>query len=197
MATANEFASEESGFCEIFLLNTLMMKFELKYKYHSNMILQETAYEYVIGKMADILLGLDEFVLVLLMPKPEYFVRPRVNTMAADGLALCIIRPRDSKITVSCTIYSFKLKGSHNLLIMFVLETHLNSYVAEDRIFWLIGQYHACWYPGSRSRQGISRHDIDCVGEATCNDPTKRISSACVKPNMPNDSKRECIFVNL
>ena len=29
------------------------------------------------------------------------------------------------------------------------------------------GQYHACWCPGSLSRQGISRNDIDSIVYAT------------------------------
>ena len=28
----------------------------------------------------------------------------------------------------------------------------------------LFGQYNACWYPGSLSRQGIRRNDINSIG---------------------------------
>ena len=40
-----------------------------------------------------------------------------------------------------------------------MLETEYSS---------LFDQYHACWCPGSLSRQDISRHGVDSIGYATC-----------------------------
>ena len=40
-------------------------------------------------------------------------------------------------------------------------------------------------------------HDTDVVAAATCNVAQKRLSFACVEPNLRNDSKRERIFHNL
>ena len=44
-------------------------------------------------------------------------------------------------------------------------------------------QYHACWCPGSWSRQSISRHGIGSVEKTTCIIVPDLISSTCVKPN--------------
>ena len=43
----------------------------------------------------------------------------------------------------------------------------------ETEYFWILGQYHTCWCPGGKSRQDISRYDIDykgseCIGGAEC-----------------------------
>ena len=38
---------------------------------------------------------------------------------------------------------------------------------ARDVIFWVFCRCHACWCPRSLSRQGISRHGIGSMGQAT------------------------------
>ena len=48
------------------------------------------------------------------------------------------------------------------------IPQNLHSYDAEDRIFGLLDQYHACWLPGFWSRQSISRHGIDSAEYAAC-----------------------------
>ena len=58
-------------------------------------------------------------------------------------------------------------------------------------------QNHACWCPGSWSRQSISRHGISYVGQTTCIDIPELISSTCAKPNPRYKYKCECIFYNL
>ena len=59
--------------------------------------------------------------------------------------------------------------------------------------FW--DQYHACWCPGSLSRQGISRHGIDSIGYATCGVAPLLIWSS-VEQNLTYDTKCKNTFLS-
>ena len=60
----------------------------------------------------------------------------------------------------------------------------------------LFGQYHVCWCPGSLSRQGISRNDIDNIGWATCRVAALWIWSS-TEQNPRYETKYDYIFYNL
>ena len=75
------------------------------------------------------------------------------------------VRPLDWKYNVKygnifATIFFTHMQiSSIHFAILLMLDTDCYGFG---------GQYHACWCPGSWSRQRININDIGCVGQTTC-----------------------------
>ena len=101
-------------------------------------------------------------------------IRHEAQTVAAEDLALITLCP---------------MKCGHGLVMFrFIWILVFNAFIATAFIYpyfsiFCNSIYHACWCTGSISRQCISRHAIDCVGQTTCIDVPELISSTWFQPN--------------